>query len=36
LARQPDLGEFIDALMMPHGDMAVFRQIDDILISLGL
>jgi KAP family P-loop domain len=35
-ASQPDLGEFINALMMPHGGMAVFRQIDDILISFGL
>ncbi len=36
LARQPDLGEFIDDLMMSPGGVAVFRQIDDILISFGL
>lgn len=35
-ARQPDLGEFIDGLMMSPGGVAVFRQIDDILISFGL
>ena len=35
-ARQPNLGEFVNALMMPHVDMAVFQQIDDILISFGL
>ena len=34
--RQPNLGEFVNELMMPYGGMAIFRQIDDILISFGL
>jgi hypothetical protein len=35
-ASQPDLGEFIYYLMMPSSDLAIFPQIDDILISFAL